>query len=290
MSETQNQDAPQPEPAEPAGAVSPAPEAAPAPAAAPAEEKHERLAESDLEASLSDVLPLSPIENGAPETASGENAAERKHGRRGLRRGNAGRRGNGKNAAAHSVGIVENPGDAKESLSGKFVDGYDKDKEFRRARERREKAAEAAARAEAAPQAQGWELREEPVPEALRRRHPQSNAGGNRTKLIIEPAPIPEQEKDPSVWQKFKAKILAIFGLNKKKKKKNRRGGKNRSRKGKKFNGQGDGARKENRDGNAGREFRGGNRRSRRGRGPRPGNSGARPHNGGNGNPPAAAS
>ena len=142
----------------------------------------------------------------------------------------------------------------------------------------------------AAPQAQGWELREEPVPEALRRRHPQSNAGGNRTKLIIEPAPIPEQEKDPSVWQKFKAKILAIFGLNKKKKKKNRRGGKNRNRKGKKFNGQGDGARKENRDGNAGREFRGGNRRSRRGRGPRPGNSGARPHNGGNGNPPAAAS
>ena len=236
------------------------------------------------------MLPLSPIENGAPETASGENAAERKHGRRGLRRGNAGRRGNGKNAAAHSVGIVENPGDAEESLSGKFVDGYDKDKEFRRARERREKAAEAAARAEAAPHAQGWELREEPVPEALRRRHPQSNAGGNRTKLIIEPAPIPEQEKDPSVWQKFKAKILAIFGLNKKKKKKNRRGGKNRNRKGKKFNGQGDGARKENRDGNAGREFRGGNRRSRRGRGPRPGNSGARPHNGGNGNPPAVAS
>lgn len=287
MSETQNQEA----------APQAAENAAPAPeipvAAAPAEEKHERLVESDLEAAHSRVLPLSPIESADEAPASG-NAEQKNRGHRGLRRGNVGRGArNGKNAA-QSVGVVENPGEVRESLSGKFVDGYDKDKDFRRAREQRRRNAEAAAAAatgETAPAAQGWCLTDSDDPHC--RRHPQSNTNANRTKLIIEPAPIPEQEKDPSVWQKFKAKILSIFGLDKKKKKdKNRRGGKYRNKHGKKFYGDGKNGefRKGDRNNGGNGEFRGGNRRKRRGRGPRPGNSGARPQQGGgNGNPPAAA-
>ena len=288
MSEEQNQDAPL---SEEKAVISPAPETpvspeiapeAPAPAeAAPAEEKQERLVESSLEASHSEVLPLSPIAASASETAvPAEKGNEKKNARRGLRRGNSGRGNrNGKNAA-QSVGVVENPNEVKETLSGKFVDGYEKDKEFRRARERREKAESAQSEA---PAAHGWELKDANT-EAARRRHPQSNTNANRAKLIIEPAPIPEQEKDPSFWQKFKAKVLAIFGLDKKKKKhdKKRRGGKYRNKQGKKFHGKGG-----QDDRNGKRDFRGGNRRGRHNRGPRSGNSGARPQNGGN-NTPAA--
>lgn len=280
MSEIQNQDdAPRPEPAENV-VIPPAPETAGAPEiSAPAEEKHERLVESELEASLCDVLPLSPIEASAPAAETdGENANGKKHGRRGLRRGNSGRGSRDGKNPAQSVGIVENPGEATETLSGKFVDGYDKDKEFRRARERREKAAEIAARGNAEPSAQGWCLTESG--DRPSRRHPQSNTNSNRTKLIIEPAPIPEQEKDPSFWQKFKAKILSIFGLDKKKKKdKHRRGGKYRNRHGKKFRDGKNGGefRKDGNRGGGNGGFRGGNRRNRHNRGPRPGNSGARP-------------
>lgn len=286
MSETQNQEA-APQAAENA-APAPAPEIPAAAAPAPAEEKHERLVESDLEAAHSRVLPLSPIES-AEETPAAGNSEQKNRGHRGLRRGNAGRgHRNGKNAA-QSVGVVENPNEVRESLSGKFVDGYEKDKEFRRAREQRRKNAEGAAPVgETAPAAQGWCLTDSSDPHC--RRHPQSNTNANRTKLIIEPAPIPVQEKDPSFWQKFKAKVLSIFGLDKKKKKdKNRRGGKYRNKHGKKFYGDNKGGDFRKGDRNNG-EFRGGNRRKRRGRGPRPGNSGARPQqNGGNGNPSAAA-
>lgn len=278
MTEEQNQDAPQ---TAESAVLPPEPETPAAPEPAPAEEKQERLVESSLEASHSEALPLSPIDASSDEPVPAENGAEKKQGRRGLRRGNAGRgRRDGKNAA-QSVGIVENPGEVKETLSGKFVDGYEKDKEFRRARERREKTANVAA-TEGEPNAQGWCLKD--APEGARRRHPQSNTNSNRAKLIIEPAPIPEQEKDPSFWQKFKAKILSIFGLDKKKKKhdKKRRGGKYRNKHGKKFRGG-----KNDRNG-GNRDFRGGNRRGRHHRGPRPGNSGARPQNGGNGNTPAA--
>lgn len=274
MSEEQNQDTP---PSAESVAIPPVSEQIAAPEAVPAEEKRERLVESPLEASHSEVLPLSPIEASSSETAvPAEKGREKKQGRRGLRRGNSGR-GNrhGKNPA-QSVGVVENPSEVKETLSGKFVDGYEKDQEFRRARERREKAEAAKNEAPAAP---GWELKD--ATEGARRRHPQSNSNVNRAKLIIEPAPIPEQEKDPSFWQKFKAKILSIFGLNNKKSKKNdkkRRGGKYRNKQGKKNHGKGGQGER-----NGHREFRGGNRRGRHNRGPRPGNSGARPQNG-NGN------
>ncbi|MBQ6705623.1 MAG: hypothetical protein IJN19_06450 [Opitutales bacterium] len=275
MTEEQKQDAPQ---VAESVVIPPATEepVASAPESAPAEEqKQERLVDSSLEASHSEALPLSPISASAEETVpvTGK-TSEKKHGRRGLRRGNSGRgQRDGKVNASRSVGIVENPGEVKETLSGKFVDGYEKDKEPRRARERREKTETPSK--EESPSAQGWCLKE--TPEAVRRRHPQSNTNSNRAKLIIEPAPIPEQEKDPSFWQKFKAKILSIFGLNAKKKKhdKKRRGGKYRNKQGKNFQGG-------KNDHNVKRDFRGGNRRGRHHRGPRSGNSGARPQGGGN--------
>lgn len=288
MSETQEQDTPQEVANE---VVTPAPETTPdAPAVAPAEEKQqERLVESALEAKHSDALPLSPIETSAPVNAESENKNTNKHqGRRGLRRGNSGRGNRGGKNAAQGVGIVENPQDVKETLSGKFVDGYQKDKEFRPRREKAkpEVAAKSNDAVSAEPQAKGWCPPE--AQEASRRRHPQSNTNANRGKLIIEPAPIPVQEKDPSIWQKFKAKILAIFGLDKKKKKhdKKRHGGKYRNKHGKKFQGKGGEFRKGDRNGK--QEFRGGNRRNRHNRGPRPGNSGARPHQNSGGNTPAA--
>lgn len=245
-------------------------------------EKQERLVESSLEASLSNVLPLSPIETEKKPAAEQNSNKGNQH--RGLRRGNNGRNGKrgNENANRQSLGVVENPSDAKESLSGKFVDGYEKDSDFRRARERREVAASVA---EKKPAAQGWCLTDSDDPHC---RHPQSNTNTPRAKLIIEPVPIPEQEKDPSVWQKFKAKILSIFGLDKKKKRnKNRKGGKFRKNKnGKKFYGKGGDFRR-NDENNGNREFRG-NRRRRHRRGRGNNNSGARPQNNG-GNKPSAA-
>lgn len=271
MTEEQTQDTPK---VEEAVVPAPAPEVSAAPAAAPVEEKQERLVESDLEASHSEVLPLSPIAAAsAGDAGAVVNDAEKKQGRRGLRRGNSGRgRRDGKNAA-QSVGVVENPGEAKETLSGKFVDGYEKNKEGVRSRDLREKPDHPVK--DTAPGAQGWCLKESS--EGARRRHPQSNTNTNRAKLIIEPAPIPEQEKDPSFWQKFKNKILAIFGLNKKKKKqdKKRRGGKYRNKHGKPFQG----GKNPQGDRNGNRDFRGNNRRHRHKRGHRSGNSGDRPQN-----------
>ena len=280
MTEEQKQDAPQT--ADPV-VIPPAAEAsaALAPESAPAEEqKQERLVESSLEASHSEALPLSPVVAGTEEVApaTGKNT-DNKYARRGLRRGNSGRgRRDGNANMAQSVGVVENPGEVRETLSGKFVDGYEKEKAPRRARERREKT-------EISPKgdsqgAQGWCLKE--ASESVRRRHPQSNTNSNRAKLRIEPAPIPEQEKDPSFWQKFKAKILSIFGLDKKKKKhdKKRRGGKFRNKHGKNFQGG-------KNDHGGKRDFRGGNRRGRHHRGPRPGKSGARPQGGGSSSPTA---
>lgn len=280
MTEEQKQDAPR---TADMVVIPPATEtpAALASESAPAEEqKQERLVESALEASHSEVLPLSPISAPAEESlpVGGKNS-DKKHGRRGLRRGNSGRGHRDGNAnTTQAVGIVENPGDVKETLSGKFVDGYEKDKEPRRARERREKT-EIPPKGESQ-SAQGWCLKE--ASEVVRRRHPQSNTNANRAKLIIAPAPIPEQEKDPSFWQKFKAKILSVFGLNKKKKKhdKKRRGGKFRNKHGKNFQGG-------KNDHGGKRDFRGGNRRGRHHRGPRSGNSGARPQGGGNSSPTA---
>lgn len=257
--------------------------------AAPAEEqqKPERLVDSSLEASHSDVLPLSPIESETKPVNGNEKSAEKQQ-RHGLRRGNAGRSGNRDVNKSSGPGIVENPGDVKETLSGKFVNGYDKDKEFRRAREQRRDAAIAREDAAAA-HAQGWCLTGSDDPHC---RHPQSNSNAGRgNKLIIEPAPIPEQEKDPSVWQKFKAKILAIFGLGKKRKNdKNRRNGKFRHDKnGKKFYGDKNGFRRDGKNNGGNRDFRGGKRHGRNRNRGRHNNSGARPQqNGGGNNTPAA--
>lgn len=305
MPDTQNTET-SAHPPEPNGPETPAAAADPE-VAAPApevqqEEKSEanneqRLVNSALEASLSEVLPLSPIETAGKEPATARENAEKKHGRHGLRRGNVGRNNRrGGKAAEPSVGIVENPKEATESLSGKFVDGYDKDKEFRHAREKREAAV--AARVEgAAPAAKGWCLTEPALAHsapgatdatrdmATRRRYPQSNSGAaNRPKLIIEPSPIPEQEKDPSLWQRLKAKLLALFGLKKKENSEKRRrggnaGGNNRNGGGKSFPPRNGNFRNKGDRGNEKRgEFRGGNSRRRRGgRGRRGGNSGARP-------------
>jgi len=254
------------------------------PAPVAEEKKQERLVESSLESSLSNVLPLSPIETEKKPAA--EQNPRKGNGRHGLRRGNAGRNGNrdGKNAQGSNLGVVENPSEAKETLSGKFVDGYEKDADFRRARERRENAQNAE---KSKPAAQGWCLTGSDDPHC---RHPQSNTNSARGKLIIEPVPIPDQEKDPSVWQKLKAKILSIFGLDKKKKHdKKRKGGKFRHGKnGKKFYDKGGDFRRN--DGNGGnRDFRGnGNRRRRQRRGRGNNNSGTRPQNNG-GNKPSAA-
>lgn len=236
---------------------------------------HVGLAESALESSLSDVLPLSPI-GGEPEK-SNDGKSENKFGRN-RRNRNASAKKNGASAA---VGVIDDPAQFTETLSGNGP----KPRERRRDRqERREKAPTEAASAEqpAAPaseevlppnaavaekieetrQGGSWRVQEK---REKNFRHFQAKSGAQCPKLIIEPAPIPVQEEEPSFWSKLKARILSIFGVGKKKKKNRhgrRRGGKrhgNRSFDKKDFHGNGQNGRKNfGRNRNSG--FRGGNR------------------------------
>lgn len=180
------------------------------------EEKTEKpqvaLAESALESSHSDVLPLSPIGSVAEQKVPGK--FEKKSGaRHGLRRGASGQKNKGGNASA-SVGLIENPEQFKETLSGTGP----KPREARRSRPENTKteAENVAEKIEEARQGGEWRVREK---REKNFRHIQSNSGTQHPKLIIEPAPIPVQEEEPSFWQKLKARIFAFFKINKKKKK-----------------------------------------------------------------------
>lgn len=190
------------------------------------EEKAEKpqtgLAESALESSHSDVLPLSPI-GGDTEKNNAEKSEKKSGGRRGLRRGANGKKGK-QNGPSASVGLIENPTQFTETLSGPGP----KPRENRRERpenapaenaDSAKPAAELAEKIEEVRQGGEWRVREK---REKNFRHPQSNAGTARPKLIIEPAPIPVQEEEPSFWQKLKARIFAFFKINKKKKKHNR--------------------------------------------------------------------
>lgn len=235
----------------------------------PEPKPHATLAESALESSLSDVLPLSPIGGEVEKNANGK--SEKKNGgRHGLRRGASAKKGKS-GAASPSVGIIENPEQFTETLSGTGP----KPRERRHEREfaRRENApAESnsenlpsgenvAEKIEEIRQGAGWRIREK---REKNFHHVQPNAGTPRPKLIIEPAPIPVQEEEPSFWQKLKTRILAFFKIGKKKKKQRngkKRGGKFRGDRpnGKKdFHGQRHGGKKNfNRNRNSG--YRGGN-------------------------------
>ncbi len=261
---------------------------------------HVGLAESALESSLSDVLPLSPI-GGEPEK-SNDGKSENKFGRN-RRNRNASAKKNGASASA-AVGVIDDPAQFTETLSGSGP----KPRERRRDRqERREKAPSEAAPAEQPAAAAPSPSSEEVLPpnaavaekiEETRQggswrvqekreknfRHFQAKSGPQCPKLIIEPAPIPVQEEEPSFWSKLKARILSIFGVGKKKQKKNRhgrrRGGKRRGNRPfdkKDFHGNnqnGNGKKNFGRNRNSG--FRGGNRN---GGAPRP--QGGKPENNG---------
>lgn len=222
------------------------------------------LAEAALESSLSDVLPLSPIGGESEKNTSGK--PEKKNGRHGLRRGASAKKGK-TGASGASVGVIENPEQFTETLSGTGP----KPRDRRDTRPQENTVAEAnvenASAGEAVEekieeirQGAGWRIREK------REKHfrVQANAGTPRPKLIIEPAPIPVQEDEPSFWQKLKNRILAFFKIGKKKKK-NQRGKKRNGKfrgdrpQGKKdFHGQRHGGKKNfNRNRNSG--FRGNN-------------------------------
>lgn len=229
----------------------------------PAPKPQASLAESALESSLSDVLPLSPIGGEPEKNTSGK--PEKKNGRHGLRRGASAKKGKS-GAAGASVGVIENPEQFTETLSGTGP----KPRERRRdsflqenveAKIEKTPAGEGVEeKIEEIRQGAGWRIREK----REKHFHVQANAGTPRPKLIIEPAPIPVQEEEPSFWQKLKTRILAFFKIGKKKKKHQR--GKKRSGKfrgdrlhGKKdFHGQRHGGKKNfNRNRNSG--FRGNN-------------------------------
>lgn len=232
----------------------------------PTTKPHTTLAESALESSLSDVLPLSPI-GGKPEKTTSGNAEKKNGGRHGLRRGASAKKGKPAGAGA-SVGVIENPEQFTETLSGSGP----KPRERRRDREARPQENVPAIASENAPanenvaekieeirQGAGWRIREK---REKNFHHVQANAGTPRPKLIIEPAPIPVQEEEPSFWQKLKARILAFFKIGKKKHQRGKkRGGKFRGDRpyGKKdFHGQRQGGKKNfNRNRNSG--FRGNN-------------------------------
>lgn len=180
------------------------------------EEKTEKpqgvLAESDLESSHSDVLPLSQIGSVADQSTTGK-SEKKSGGRHGLRRGASGQKNKSGNASA-SVGLIEKPEQFKETLSGTGL----KPRESRRPRSENTTSAveNVAEKIEGVRQGGEWRVREK---REKNFRHIQSNTGAQHPKLIIEPAPIPVQEEEPSFWQKLKARIFAFFKINKKKKK-----------------------------------------------------------------------
>lgn len=192
------------------------------------------LAESALESSLSDVLPLSPI-GGEIEKNTNGNTGKKNGGRHGLRRGASAKKG--KSGAASSVGVIENPEQFTETLSGAGPKPREQRRREREARSPENVPAGAnsgsepseenvAEKIEEIRQGAGWRIREK---REKNFRHALPNAGTPRPKLIIEPAPIPVQEEEPSFWQKLKNRILSFFKIGKKKKKHQRgkkRGGK----------------------------------------------------------------
>ncbi len=70
------------------------------------EKNHTKLAEAELESSLSNVLPLSAI-NASNENSEEKIVEKKQNERHGLRRGNASK--TKKNGASANVGVVENP-------------------------------------------------------------------------------------------------------------------------------------------------------------------------------------
>lgn len=232
----------------------------------PKPKPHTSLAESALESSLSDVLPLSPVGGESEKNTPGK--SEKKNGgRHGLRRGASAKKGKS-GLAGSSVGVIEKPEEFKETLSGTGTKPREPRREFRPQEGVPAEKPSAdgsveenvAEKMEEIRQGAGWRIREK---REKNFHHFQANAGAQRPKLIIEPAPIPVQEEEPSFWQKLKNRILAFFKIGKKKKKAHgkKRGGKFRGERpfGKKdFHGQRQGGKKNfNRNRNSG--FRGGN-------------------------------
>lgn len=248
--------------------------------------QHTSLAESELEASMSDVLPLSPI-GGVSENTNVISQAPKKSGERhGLRRGNAGGRAQSSGSSASVGGLIENPAEFKETLSGTGVRPQARPHGNFQRRERNDNADQVAnekirEKIEEARNGGSWRIREKPEKTF---HHPQSNTRTSQPKLVIEPAPLPEQKYGPSLFERLKTRILAIFGIGKKKGKKNRR-----RRHGKKFYGnENNRFRNDFRNGGNGKNFdrnrqrnsgfRGNNRRFNK-------NGNSRPQNGG-GNAP----
>ncbi|MCD8283761.1 MAG: hypothetical protein LUD52_03460 [Opitutae bacterium] len=211
---------------------------------------HATLAESELESSLSSVLPLSPI-GGESEPAK-ENAAKKvgEH-HHGLRRGNGGGKPQKNAGAAASVGLVENPAEFKETLSGSGPKPREQRERYRGNFQRRpqenarpaqaDSPAPAAAnpddaaseeireKIENARSGGSWRIRETPE----KNFHRQQSAPRNpRPKLVIEPAPFPEQNAEPTLLERLKNRIREIFKIVKKKikKKDRKRGGKFRGK------------------------------------------------------------
>jgi len=122
MSDTDNREPAAAPMGEPIAASPIAPDNAAAPAApAPAN----RIAESAFEATHADLPPLSAIGgNDAPAVANGADATASAGPRRGRGRGApAGKSANGQTGKV-AFGVVENPADLTESLSGKHAAGY----------------------------------------------------------------------------------------------------------------------------------------------------------------------
>lgn len=186
------------------------------------------LAENELESAHADALPLSQI--GGEETQNNTPKKHQNNGHRGLRRGNRGRADKNGVPATQQPGPVENTSEVKETLSGS---GFNKP---RRQRFQNEKPADKVIdkNIENARESGNWRV-EEAVSEP-RKFHPQSNVDANNGKLHIEPAPLPVQEKEPSVFAKLWSKVCGLFGV--KFKKKNKKSGK-------KFDGKFDGKRRD---------------------------------------------
>ncbi len=214
-----------------------------------------RLSESQFESEHAELPPLSSIpaagaaiENTA-ETADAP-AESRTQARRGIGRSNGSR--NGKNQPQSSCGVVENPGEITENLSGKFAGGYGDRPENRERRRDRETPAATTETAETGPnefvppvsqgsfKAEMNPERERQAREEKRRdRQPfgKTDSAGNRErreqgrdwtptqrndgkpgernprqKLLIEPAKMPVQPSE-SLFEKIKKFFGNLFGM-----------------------------------------------------------------------------
>lgn len=178
------------------------------------ENRHEvpRVQESKLESEHADLPPMSVIGASAePAAKPGTIAAPKQFGRRGTPRGAAAAPGTP--GSRPSIGVVENPAEVTESISGTLAARPAAPQGERRERREPREPREHREHREPRERHERREERREPRPEGERQaRREERPRREEKPRIQIEPVVIPVQEPI-GFWASVKRKLATLFGI-----------------------------------------------------------------------------